>query len=101
NDGSDWDLYVLNACGDYIAHSTVRQTPISAQTEVIDIPAGHGKQTFTIRGIPYAPISTEYAATVTLTNAGSPPGSPDPDGSINSPCPATGGASGTITPSNR
>jgi M6 family metalloprotease-like protein len=65
-DGTDWDIYVADAGGDYVVTSVVRQTPADAATERVEFPAGGGQQTFTIRAVPFQPLSTAYTATVTL-----------------------------------
>ena len=91
NDGSDWDLYLRDGDGTYVETSTGRQTPADAQTETIEIPAGQGTRSFTVRGVPFAPISSAFAATITLTGADAPPPDADGDGvpDASDACPGT------------
>jgi M6 family metalloprotease-like protein len=65
-DGTDWDLYLLDSSDEYVATSTDKQTQLDAAVEIVEIPAGAGDQSFTIRAVPFQPLALAYTATVTL-----------------------------------
>ncbi len=85
NRGSDYDLYVLDANGDYIAVADNAGT-----TESVEFPALNGTHTYTVRAVPFSSRAVAYSAQVTLLATDSTRDS-DGDGvaDVDDDCPGT------------
>lgn len=59
---SDYDLYVLDQDGKYVAIGYN-----AGNTESVEFPARDGTNTYTIRAVPFSSRAVEYTATVNLT----------------------------------
>ena len=86
---SDYDLYVLDAAGTYIAEAET-----SSGSEAVTFPALGGTNTYTIRAVPYSHLASTYNAQVTLdAQLPPPPGAGDTDGDgvadVYDECPGT------------
>jgi hypothetical protein len=89
NTAADFDLYVLDSAGNAVGTSAS-----SADPEEVVIPPTTG--TYTVRVVPFAPLSESYTAKATLTSQPAPP----PPGTATPPGFTTYAAPSSLTDSN-